>query len=161
MYEKRNETFRLLMMLFTFSGFESQCGQEILVSPHPTKTSLGPTQPPVHSVPKPFPGRWAFVLSDITLSISFVDVVHLFYFWGYIWRRTSEFVIHPFFSQTFISESFTSVELLARHWTSNRLSDFILREEATGSPEGNMTSEFYKKVVDPTMLRTNFQNRGL
>jgi hypothetical protein len=60
------------------------------------------------------------------------------------------------FCQTFLSESFTSVELLAQHWASNRLSDFILREEATGFPKGNMTSEFQKKVVDPTMLRGNF-----
>jgi hypothetical protein len=68
-------------------------------------------------------------------------------------------VIHPFFSQKFLSETFTSVELAAQHWTSNRLSYFILREEATGFPKGNMNSEFYKKVVDPTMLRANFQSR--
>jgi hypothetical protein len=66
-------------------------------------------------------------------------------------------------SQTFLSESFTSVELLAQLWTSNRLSDFIFIpvEEAIGFPKGNMSSEFYKKAVDPTMLRANFQSRGL
>ena len=63
------------------------------------------------------------------------------------------------FSQTFLSESFTSVELLAQQWASNRLSDFIVREKATGFPKGNMTSELYKKVVDQTTLRANFQSR--
>jgi len=63
------------------------------------------------------------------------------------------------FSQTFLSEYFTAVELLAQHLAFNRLSDFTLREEAAGFPAENMTSEFYKKVLDPTMLRANFQSR--
>jgi len=63
------------------------------------------------------------------------------------------------FSQTFLSEFFTSVELLAQHWAFNRLSDVTFREEVNGFPTGNMTSEFYKKVLDPTMLRVNFQSR--
>jgi len=64
-------------------------------------------------------------------------------------------------SRLFLSESFTSVELVSQHLASNRLSDFIFRDDATGFPKGNTTSEFYKKVVDPTMPRANFQSRGL
>jgi len=59
------------------SGFQPQCGQEILAFPYLSRTTIEPTQPPVQWIPEPFPGRWAFGLFRL----------HIFYlFRG---RRTS------------------------------------------------------------------------
>jgi hypothetical protein len=120
---------------------------------------MGPTQPPVQWVPKPFPGRLTFGLFQLHIVCLFRGRHKSLLPLGLYLK--AEFVFHPFFSQIFLSESLTSVELIAQHWAAYRLSDFILKEEARGFLKGNVTTEFYKKLVDPTMLRTNFQSRGL